>query len=268
MSEQLPPATSHSPQITADWQMQIDALTTMLKSSTRAVVFSGAGISTESGIPDFRGPKGLWKTMTPIDFSDFVASEDVRRESWRRKFSGNDMAAAQPNTGHHAVTALVNRGIVDTIITQNVDGLHQKAGIADDVVIEIHGNANYATCLGCHRRYELAAIRVAFQADDQVPYCAKCGGMIKTATISFGQAMPEAPLSRAEHAASSCDLMLAIGSSLSVFPAATLPQLARQQGAELIIINNESTPLDSIASLVIQRPIGRTLSAASHQLER
>ncbi|MFT4631356.1 MAG: NAD-dependent deacetylase [Candidatus Pseudothioglobus sp.] len=266
MSEQPPPTTSRPAQITADWQAQIDALTVLLQSSSRSVVFSGAGISTESGIPDFRGPKGLWQTMTPIDFSDFVASEDVRRESWRRKFAGNDMAVAQPNIGHHAIAELVKRGIVNTVITQNVDGLHQKAGIVDDVVIEIHGNANYATCLSCQRRYEIAPIRIAFQIDEQVPYCTTCGGMIKTATISFGQAMPEAALSRAEHAASSCDVMLAIGSSLSVFPAAGLPQLARQQGAQLVIINNESTPFDAIANLVIHRPIGRTLSVAVEQL--
>jgi NAD-dependent deacetylase len=256
------------PQITTQWQAQIDALTTLLASSTQTVVFSGAGISTESGIPDFRGPQGLWKTIAPIDFSDFIASEDVRRESWRRKFAGNDMAAAQPNTGHHAVTALVEHGIVSTVITQNVDGLHQKAGIVDNVVIEIHGNANYAKCLGCQRRYELAPVKAAFLIDEKVPYCAECGGMIKTATISFGQAMPEAALRQAEYAASNCDLMLAIGSSLTVFPAATLPQLARQQGADLVIINNESTPLDAMASLVIQRPIGLTLSTAVSQLDR
>jgi len=266
MSELPPPEISAAPPITTDWQVQIDALAALLQSSTRAVLFSGAGISTESGIPDFRGPQGVWKTMRPIDFSDFVNFEDVRRESWRRKFTGNDMAVAQPNSGHHAVTALVKRGIVTTVITQNVDGLHQKADLNDDVVIEIHGNANYATCLSCQRRYELAPIKVAFQVDEKVPYCTVCGGMIKTATISFGQAMPEAALNRAEHAASDCDLMLAIGSSLTVFPAAGLPQLARQQGAPLVIINNETTALDAIANLVIQRPIGRTLSAAVDQL--
>jgi len=266
MSKQPPPGDSNDPtalastSIPPDWHAQIEALAGLLRASTNAVVFTGAGISTESGIPDFRGPQGVWKTMTPIDFSDFVRSEEVRRESWRRKFSGNDMATAQPNAGHYALTTLVESNIVSTVITQNVDGLHQKAGIEDTAVIEIHGNANYATCLDCQRRYELAPIKTAFLADEQPPYCGECGGIIKTATISFGQAMPEAAMLRAEHAAFDCDLMVAIGSSLSVFPAAGLPQLARQHNAQLVILNNEPTPLDAIANLVIQRPIGVTLS--------
>ena len=247
----------------SEWQAQINALSALLQQAQRIVVFTGAGISTESGIPDFRGPKGIWKTMTPIDFDDFVRSETVRRESWRRKFSGPDlMATAAPNTGHIGVAKLAQLGKLLGVITQNVDGLHQRAGVDDDQVIEVHGNANYATCLDCHQRYELAPIKQAFMQDDQLPYCQLCGGIIKTATISFGQPMPELAMQRAHQAVINCDLLLAMGSSMSVYPAASLPRVASQQGARLIIINNEATDLDDLCDLVIHRPIGESLSAA------
>ena len=249
------------------WQAQIDALAAHLQQAQRIVVFTGAGISTESGIPDFRGPMVVWKTMTPIDFSDFVRSETVRRESWRRKFSGPDlMATATPNTGHIGVAKLAQLGKLHCVITQNVDGLHQRAGVDDGQVIEVHGNANYATCLDCHQRYELAPIKQAFMQNDQLPYCEVCGGMIKTATISFGQAMPEAKMQRAHEAVLNCDLLLAMGSSMSVYPAASLPRVAGQQGARLILINNEATDLDGLCDLVIHRPIGESLSAALAQM--
>lgn len=247
----------------AQWQAQIQQLAQLVAAARQIVIFTGAGISTESGIPDFRGPAGIWKTMTPINFQDFIGSEAVRREAWARKFGGPDlMAKAEPNAGHLAVAELVRRGKVSTVITQNVDGLHQRAGVSDGAVIEIHGNANYATCLSCQQRYELAPIKAAFLSDGVIPYCETCGGIIKTATISFGQAMPEAAMLRAEQAVLDCDLLLAMGSSLSVYPAANLPILAHQQGARLVIINNEATALDAACELVIHRPIGQTLSAA------
>ena len=252
--------------VTADsqWQAEILQLAQLVAEARQIVIFTGAGISTESGIPDFRGPAGIWKTMTPINFQDFVASESVRRDAWSRKFNGPDlMAQAEPNTGHLAVAALVRRGKVSTVITQNVDGLHQRAGVSDAAVIEIHGNANYATCLSCWQRYELAPIKAAFLNDGVIPYCATCGGIIKTATISFGQAMPKAAMARAEQAVLGCDLLLVMGSSLSVYPAADLPRLAQQRGARLAIINNEATALDPACELVMHRPIGRSLSAAT-----
>ena len=252
-----------TPMRDSEWHGQINALSALLQQAQRIVVFTGAGISTESGIPDFRGPKGIWKTMTPIDFGDFVRSETVRRESWRRKFSGPDlMATAAPNTGHIGVAKLAQLGKLLGVITQNVDGLHQRAGVDDDQVIEVHGSANYATCLDCHQRYELAPIKQAFMQDDQLPYCQLCGGIIKTATISFGQPMPELAMQRAHQAVINCDLLLAMGSSMSVYPAASLPRVASQQGARLIIINNEATDLDDLCDLVIHRPIGESLSAA------
>jgi NAD-dependent deacetylase len=226
------------------------------------VVFTGAGISTESGIPDFRGPNGVWKTMRPIDFSDFVASEDVRRESWRRKFCSDTMGQAEPNSGHLAVAKLVSMGKASWVITQNVDGLHQKSGVPDERVIELHGNANYATCLSCGVRYELDEIKANFEVSETVPYCSGCGGMLKTATISFGQAMPERPMQLAEQATLGCDLFIAIGSSLTVYPAASFPRVAKQQGANLVIVNNEPTDLDPVCDLVLHHPIGQTLTAA------
>ncbi len=233
-----------------------------LQTSQRAVVFTGAGISTESGIPDFRSPGGIWTKMAPIQFQDFVASEEMRRETWRRKFVIDEtMAAAKPNVGHAAIATLVRRGVVSAVITQNIDGLHQVSGVPADKVIELHGNATYATCLECGTRYELVDIKTAFEADGTLPVCTVCGGHVKTATISFGQAMPEEPMMRGHDETVHCDLFLAIGSSLVVYPAAGFPTLARQAGAKLVILNREPTPLDDEADLVINAEIGETLQA-------
>ena len=239
----------------------IAELRALIRVSERIVVFTGAGISTESGIPDFRGPNGIWNKVTPIDFNDFLASEEMREESWRRKFSGDmKMENAEPNVGHLAISSLVNAGKVTHIITQNVDGLHQKSGTPDEQVIELHGNASYATCLSCYKRFELDAIRAPFLQDGTIPYCDKCGGIVKTATISFGQPMPVEEMQRAEDATLRCDLFIAAGSSLTVYPAAGFPRLAKQNGARLVIINNQATDLDRICDLVIHEQIGPTFS--------
>lgn len=241
---------------------ELASLRALLKASQRAVIFSGAGISTESGIPDFRSPGGVWSRMQPIYFQDFVASEESRRESWRRRFANTDgWNNAKPNRGHLAVTQLVERGPVSTVITQNVDNLHQAAGVPDDKVIEIHGNATYARCLQCRRRIELQEIEVEFRANGTVAPC-KCGGLIKSATISFGQAMPEAEMRRAASETQLCDLFIVLGSSLSVFPAADLPVQAKRAGARLVIVNRDPTDLDAAADLVIHAGIGDTLTAA------
>ena len=243
---------------------EIIALRELIQASQRVVVFTGAGISTESGIPDFRGPQGIWKTQTPIDFSDFIASEKWRRESWRRKFTGDSkMANASPNAGHYAISHWISEGKISHIITQNVDGLHLQSGVPEQQIIELHGNANYASCLDCGKRYELAAIRAAFLIDESLPSCDDCAGIVKTATISFGQAMPVEAMQRAEQATLDCDTFIAIGSSLTVYPAAGFPVLAKQNQAKLIIINNQETDLDPIADLVLHRAIGITLSAAA-----
>ena len=236
-------------------------LRALLDSCERAVVFTGAGISTESGIPDFRSPGGIWTKMAPIEFQDFMASEDMRREAWRRKFAVDaDFRDAKPNVGHHAVAELVRRGTVSAVITQNIDNLHQNSGVPADKVIELHGNTTYATCLDCGERHELEVIKQSFLGRDELPTCRKCGGIVKTATISFGQAMPIEPMQRAEAETFACDLFIAIGSSLVVYPAAAFPVAAKKNGATLVILNREETPLDGYADLIINDEIGPTMS--------
>jgi NAD-dependent deacetylase len=240
----------------------------MLRSARNALVFTGAGISTESGIPDFRSPGGIWTQMAPIEFQDFVSSAAMRKEAWRRRFAMEDMfARVKPNAGHETIAALVARGIVSRVITQNIDNLHQMSGVPAESVIELHGNTRYAKCLECGTRVELAPIRAHFEAHGEAPDCAECGGLLKTATISFGQAMPEREMERAEHATRSCDLFLVLGSSLVVYPAAGFPLMAKRNGAKLVIINREPTDQDPIADLVLHTEIGPTLQAAVDLLE-
>jgi NAD-dependent deacetylase len=242
-------------------QGEIDRFRAMIDECRRGVVFTGAGISTESGIPDFRSPGGIWTKYQPIEFQDFVASEDMRREAWRRKFATDSlMKKAVPNNGHLAVARLVETGKITSVITQNIDGLHQLSGVADERVIELHGNATYAACLDCKKRYELDAISAVFEVDETLPICDQCGGMVKTATISFGQSMPVDEMQAAQRETLACDLFIAIGSSLVVYPAAGFPELAKRNGARLVILNRDPTGFDSIADLVINAEIGPTLS--------
>jgi NAD-dependent deacetylase len=235
----------------------------MLAEASAVVGFTGAGISTESGIPDFRSPGGIWTTSKPILFEAFLASEEARRETWRRKFATHPtIAGARPNAGHRALAKLVEQGKMSAVITQNIDGLHQASGIPDDKVIELHGNTTYALCLDCRRRYELAWVREIFADGERLPVCADCGGHIKTATISFGQSMPEAEMERARAATLSADLFLVLGSSLVVYPAAGFPRLAKRNGARLVIINRDPTDQDASANLVIHAGIGETMRGA------
>ena len=241
----------------------VTQLRAMLDAARHGVVFTGAGISTESGIPDFRSPGGIWTRMAPIDFQDFIASEEARREAWRRRFAMEDtFRGAEPNRGHRAVATLVRRGTVSSVITQNIDGLHQASGVSDRQVIELHGNTTYATCLDCGERHELAPIRVAFETDAIPPRCAKCEGLVKTATISFGQSMPVLAMQRAEAETLAADLFIVLGSSLVVYPAAGFPELAKHNGAKLVIVNHEETGLDRYAALVLHEPLGDTLGGA------
>jgi len=225
-------------------------------------VFTGAGISTESGIPDFRSPGGVWSKMRPIMFQDFVASREARREAWCRVFNRTaGWTGASPNAGHRAVAALVQQGKVSVIITQNVDNLHQQSGAPADKVIELHGNASYAKCLDCGRRHELDDLEMPWRRDEEL-VCMYCAGLLKTATISFGQAMPEAEMMRATEEARACDLFLVLGSSLVVYPAAGLPVEAKRHGAKLIIVNREPTELDHYADLVLNTEIGPLMTEA------
>jgi NAD-dependent deacetylase len=246
--------------IASDLRSGIDMLGDMIAGAKIIVPFTGAGISTECGIPDFRSPNGLWARYRPIPFDEFVASQEARDESWRRRFAMEpNLAAARPGRGHRALASLYRAGKVPAIITQNIDNLHQLSGFAPDHVVELHGNTTYARCIGCGTRYEISWVKERFDATGVAPACTACGDPVKSATISFGQSMPEAEMQRATELTQHCDLFLAIGSSLVVWPAAGFPLLARNCGARLVIINNEPTDQDDIADLVIRHDIGETL---------
>jgi NAD-dependent deacetylase len=229
------------------------------------LAFTGAGISTECGIPDFRSPGGLWTKNRPIDFDEFLASRAARNEAWRRRFAMEQaFGGAQPGRGHKALADLVADGRLIGVVTQNIDGLHQASGVPDGKLVELHGNSTYATCLDCGTRYELPWVRTRFEAaGGAAPDCPDCAGPIKTATISFGQAMPAGEMARARKLSLACDVFLAIGSSLVVYPAAGFPIEAKRAGAELVIINREPTELDDFADLVIHADIGDVLDEIS-----
>jgi NAD-dependent deacetylase len=245
-----------------------DQLTKLIIESRRAVVFTGAGISTESGIPDFRSPGGVWSQMRPITYDEFVGSEAMRREAWNRVFSGvTKWVGAKPNAGHLAVARLIASGKASSVITQNVDNLHQDSGVHTDRVIELHGNATYAHCLDCGLRHELAVLKQSFLGRGEIPACRDCAGLVKTATISFGQAMPRAAMARAEAETLASDLFVVLGSSLSVYPAAGFPLAAKRNGARLAIVNREPTDQDASADLVIHEGIGAVMSAVVAAIE-
>ncbi len=242
---------------------QVDILAAWLRNARCTVAFTGAGISTESGIPDFRSPGGIWTQMAPIEYSDFVGDEDMRKEAWRRKFAMEPtFAAAKPGPGHMALVNLMQSDQLHHIITQNIDNLHQNSGVPSNRITELHGNTTYAHCLSCQERYELSWIEARLTEDFTPPDCTACGGLIKTATISFGQSMPQLEMTKADEVAREADLFLAIGSSLVVYPAAGFPAIAKQTGARLVIINREKTPLDEIADLVIHDEIGPVMQTA------
>ena len=245
--------------IAPDIETAIARLRDLVDDADVILPFTGAGISTECGIPDFRSPGGLWTKYQPIPFDRFVASSAMRNESWRRRFAmETQFSTARPGRGHVALASLHRRGKIPAVVTQNIDNLHQASGFAADKVVELHGNTTYATCLDCTQRYELDWVKERFEADGRAPDCV-CGGYVKTATVSFGQAMPEAAMRRAEALSASCNLFLAIGSSLVVWPAAGFPLLAKRSGARLVILNRDPTDFDDIADLVIRADIGQTL---------
>jgi NAD-dependent deacetylase len=236
-----------------DDDRKIAALAALVEGARAAVAFTGAGISTGSGIPDFRSPGGLWSKHRPIEFDAFLSSPEMRREAWRRKFAVDDATrGALPNPAHRAVARLVERGTVALVVTQNIDGLHGASGVPADRLVELHGNGTYAACLDCGLRHELAEVRRVLDATGDPPPCRSCGGLVKSATISFGQAMPVEAMARAQAAAETADLFLVLGSSLVVYPAAALPVSAKRAGAALVIANREPTDLDPLADLVLR----------------
>ena len=248
--------------IAPDVKTAVARLRELVEESGVIVPFTGAGISTECGIPDFRSPGGIWTKMRPIEFGDFLASREMRDESWRRRFAMQEQfGSAKPGRGHLALASLYRAGKAPAVVTQNIDNLHQDSGFAAEHVVELHGNTTYATCLDCAKRFELSWVRAQYTASGgRAPDCPGCGGYIKTATVSFGQAMPDAAMRRAQEFTESCDLFLVVGSSLVVWPAAGFPLVAKRNGARLVIINRDATEFDDIADLVVRHDIGAVLA--------
>ena len=239
-----------------------DRVADLIVTAKRVVVFTGAGISTESGIPDFRSPGGIWERFDPDDFTyqKFVSHPEARRKQWQLLGEGNLTTKAKPNPAHYAITELYKLGKLDCVITQNVDNLHRKAGVPDDKVFELHGNMQWAVCLSCHRRYPLAEIKCRLDAGEEIPDCEACHGILKPDTVLFGEALPAKVLEEASHRARNCDLFIVIGSTLVIYPAAYMPIYAVESGARLIIINLSPTPMDEKATILIKGKAGETMS--------
>ncbi|MGE0132294.1 MAG: NAD-dependent deacetylase [Blastocatellales bacterium] len=238
--------------------MNFNEAVNLIAKSNRIVGFTGAGISTESGIPDFRSPNGIWANNRIIEYQEFVSSRAGRVEYWRQKVAmWPEMRDALPNAGHLAFVELERRDKLRAMITQNIDGLHQRAGAKN--VIELHGTTVEAECLDCGARISMDEAVKRVEAGDLAPGCDQCGGLLKPATISFGQLMPQLAMKAAVEASRDCEVFLAVGSSLVVYPAASLPEVAKQSGAALIIINRTPTPMDGIADLVINDEIGKAM---------
>ena len=240
----------------------IDTARAWIDAAGRVVVLTGAGISTDSGIPDFRGPQGVW-TRNPeaekqATLQNYLADPDVRRRAWRSRLE-SPAWRARPNPGHRALVALERRGKLDTLITQNVDGLHQLAGSAPDKVIEIHGTLREVVCMSCGERAPMERALERVRAGEEDPACRRCGGILKSATISFGQSLVAEDLARAGAAARGCDLMLAVGTKLSVWPIAGVVPTAKEAGARVVIVNAEPTEMDGLADAVLRGPIGELL---------
>jgi NAD-dependent deacetylase len=241
-------------------QEQLDDAIELMQQAQRIVALTGAGISTESGIPDFRSPDSVWRENPPVSYRDFLQSAEARQKYWQtRKGLSGQVADAQPNTAHKALAELERRNVLSGIITQNFDGLHQDAGHSAEQVVELHGTSRYAACTLCEARSSMQKLQQRIDEGESDPRCALCGGFLKSATILFGQRVPEAELTRAKEMALHCDLFLVIGSSLKVTPASTLPRLALQRNVPLIIINLQQTTLDPYADVAIHEKVGSVL---------
>lgn len=245
-----------------DLESAHDYITQFIRSCESIVIFTGAGISTEAGVPDFRSPDSPWRLHPPIPFQDFMADEKARSEAWRRKFTMDDIYRhVGPGATHRWIAKGVARGQVRRIVTQNIDNLHQRSGVPSERIIELHGNGSYARCVSCEQRHEINAIRAHFENKGTPPSCEGCGGIVKSATISFGQKMPLDAVRQAAADMRMVDGVIVLGSSLVVRPAADLPVLAKEAGSRLLIINREKTPLDGLADCVIRGDLPAVLPA-------
>jgi NAD-dependent deacetylase len=240
----------------------IDEVRRWIHEAENLVVLTGAGISTESGIPDFRGPQGVWTRNPEAEkqstIQHYVADPDIRRRAWRSRLD-SPAWRAQPNSGHRALVALERRGKLDTLITQNIDGLHQAAGSSPERVVEVHGTMREVVCLDCGERAPMERALARVRAGEEDPPCRSCGGILKSATISFGQSLVPGDIARAQRAARRCDLLLAVGTKLSVWPVAGVVPVAKESGARVVIINAEPTDMDSLADVVVRGAIGDIL---------
>mgnify|MGYP001083793591 CR=1 FL=1 len=249
--------------MTSDRDTRIQQAADLIAGSRRLVAFTGAGISTESGIPDFRSPGGIWTRFDPDDFTidRFLSSEDSRRKQWRLFGDGLLSDKAEPNLAHLAIAELYRLGKLDCVITQNIDNLHQKAGVPDERVFELHGNMRWAVCLDCGRRYAFAEITVRLAGGEEIPHCLDCRGMLKPDIVMFGEQLPVRTLEEAARRSMAADVFLAIGSTLTVYPAALMPQYAVQAGGKLILVNLTETPLDRRADVLLPFMAGETMQA-------
>ncbi len=237
----------------------------LVNAARAGVAFTGAGISTESGLSDFRSPSGIWSRHKVVMYDEFLASREARVRYWKMRLElYPEFARAKPNDGHRAIATLEQLGKIVAVVTQNIDGLHQDAGSRR--VIELHGTARHVVCIGCGKEWPPETVVARIEAGDEAPDCEECGSPLKSATVSFGQAMPEDAMEEAARLSQQADLYLAIGSSLVVEPAASLPRLAKQGGATLVIVNNAETPLDDLADLIIREPIGETMGSVLRQI--
>jgi NAD-dependent deacetylase len=242
-------------------QETLEDIVEFLEVSSKIVVLTGAGTSTESGIPDFRSADGIWRRYPPGTYQDFISNPEARKRYWElRRVLGGQVAAARPNPTHHALAELERLGKLSGIITQNFDGLHHDAGNTPERIIELHGTSRMAACTRCGARSPMSDLQRRVEAGEEDPQCSLCGGYLKAATILFGQPVPRAELDRAIALAQTCDLFLVIGSSLRVSPASRLPMLAVERGMPLVIINREPTPLDPRADVVLRSNAGETMT--------
>jgi NAD-dependent deacetylase len=245
-----------------DLEALTDKVADLIIKSRKVVVFTGAGVSTESGIPDFRSPGGIWERFDPDDFTyqKFVSDPESRRKQWRMLGEGLLTDKATPNPAHHAIAELDRLGKLDCVITQNVDNLHQKAGVPDDKVFELHGNMQWAVCLDCGRRYPFGEIKARLDKGEEIPACEACQGILKPDAVLFGEQLPFRVLNEASQRSHGCDLFMVIGSTLVVYPAAYMPIYAVDAGARLVIINLSATPMDHQAAVLIRAKAGETMS--------
>lgn len=245
----------------------LEAALALLKPKQRLLAFTGAGISTESGIPDFRGPNGVWTKIDPSEFTfdKYVTNPETRKRSWQMRVSSGVLDAA-PNDAHRALVELWNAGLLTGVVTQNIDGLHQAAGLPEDAVVELHGNVRTVDCLECGASWSTEQVIARVDAGEEDPACTECGGIIKVSVISFGQAMPVREVELAQQWAGRCDAVLAIGSTLSVYPAAYIPLEAKDAGAGYVIINQGPTEHDRIADVVVEGAAGEILTSLATRL--